>query len=401
MKVSIKLFSLLVTYFVFTACNQSQSDANDDHTHDSNSEQNHDHGEHHEDILELSEAKFNGLNIVLDTLPKRNMARFVEAKGRLEVPPQNEASVTAIVGANISEIKVIEGDKVSKNQTLASISHPQLIQMQSDYIQLFQEFTFLEEDYKRQESLYNQNASSGKNFQKVKSEYLSVKAQVKGLELQLIQLNIDVESLQKGEISEKILVKSPIDGYVKKVHIKIGQYIDPQTIMMEIVNIDHIHADLMVFEKDVHLVRENQKIKFTVESAPNKEFDAVIYSVGKTFEDAPKAVHIHAEIMNKEGLLIPGMYVNGQILTQEHSTIAVPEEAVVLEGNKNYLFKGKLNSTTKMWEFSAVEVIVKLKSAGWLEIALLEDVQPNEKFALNNSYYLLTEMKKEEAEHNH
>jgi len=43
----------------------------------------------------------------------------VEANGHLQVPPQNMASVTAIVGANVSSIKVFLGDKVKKGQVLA------------------------------------------------------------------------------------------------------------------------------------------------------------------------------------------------------------------------------------------------------------------------------------------
>ena len=31
--------------------------------------------------------------------------------GTLEVPPQNEAAITSVIGANVTSIKVIEGDK--------------------------------------------------------------------------------------------------------------------------------------------------------------------------------------------------------------------------------------------------------------------------------------------------
>ena len=69
----------------------------------------------------------------------------------------------------------------------------------------------------------------------------------------------------------------------------------------------------MVFEKDVHKVKKGQKVSFTIQSAPDTELTAEIYSVSKTFEDNPKAVHVHAEIENKKGNLIPGMYIQGKI----------------------------------------------------------------------------------------
>ena len=58
---------------------------------------------------------------------------------------------------------------------------------------------------------------------------------------------------------------SPIEGYIRTVEVKTGQYVKPETEMFEIVNIEHIHADLMVFEKDMHKVKVGQRVKFNVE----------------------------------------------------------------------------------------------------------------------------------------
>ena len=78
--------------------------------------------------------KFNSLGIS-DSLPTKAFP-VVKADGQLEVPPQYEATVTAILGGNITSIKVIEGDKVNKGQVLAYLSHPNLTRMQSDYINI-------------------------------------------------------------------------------------------------------------------------------------------------------------------------------------------------------------------------------------------------------------------------
>ena len=50
-------------------------------------------------------------------------------------------------------------------------------------------------------------------------------------------------------ILEQVPLRSPIEGYVQKVEIKTGQYVEPQTELFEIVNTEHVHADFMVFEK--------------------------------------------------------------------------------------------------------------------------------------------------------
>jgi len=74
------------------------------------------------------------LNIETDTLGKRDFHGIVEANGQLRVPPQNIASVTAIVGANVNSIRVFLGDKVKKGDVLATLSHPDLLQLQTNYL---------------------------------------------------------------------------------------------------------------------------------------------------------------------------------------------------------------------------------------------------------------------------
>jgi cobalt-zinc-cadmium efflux system membrane fusion protein len=338
-----------------------------------------------------------------DSLPFRNISSYVEANGQLEVPPQNEAAVTAIIGANVRAIKVIEGDKVRKGQVLAYLSHPNLIKLQTDYVKSWNQLQYLEMDYHRQKKLYDQKVGSGKEFQKTEADYQSMKGMVKGYEAQLRMMGLGVEKIRQSEIYEQIPVFSPIEGHVRLVEVKIGQYVQPQTEMFEIVNIDHIHADLMVFEKDMHKVKEGQKILFTIESLSNQELEAKIYSVGKAFEQDPKAIHLHAEIENKEGLLIPGMYIRGRIMIDKVDGYALPEAGVIREGEKYFIFTvNKENDHGKTeWAFEPLEVVAGRKDNGWIEIKLLKPLKKGSVVAWNNAYYLLAEMKKGEAEHEH
>ena len=92
--------------------------------------------EEHAEEVHFSKQQFQSLGMKVDTLPLRNISSYVDANGQLEVPPQNEAAVTAIIGANIISIKVIEGDKIKKGQVLAYLNHPDLIKLQTDYINL-------------------------------------------------------------------------------------------------------------------------------------------------------------------------------------------------------------------------------------------------------------------------
>lgn len=395
MKKSIKYIGLLSMGAIFLAAcenNASSEDVvilEDEHPH--------------ADEVHLTDNQFEIMGMRIDTVTQRMMGNYVQTNGELEVPPQNEASVTAVVGANIVSIKVIEGTKVKKGQTLATLSHPNLIKLQTDYISKFHELEYLEQDYERQSRLYEENVGSGREFQKTKAVYLSTKGLVKGYEAQLRQMGLSTARLQNGDIYDEVPVASPIDGNVRIVNVKIGQFVQPETELFSLVNIDHIHADFMVFEKDIDKVKEGQEIRFRIESAPDNELHARIFSVGTAFEENPKAVHIHADIEGEKGKLLPGMYVRGRIYSDETKVTALPDAAVVREGNSYYIFTAERveDGDQSEWHFDPVEVKIGKSDDGWKEIKFLNPIPQKTLVAWNNAYYLYSEMKKHEAEHAH
>jgi cobalt-zinc-cadmium efflux system membrane fusion protein len=353
--------------------------------------------------VHLSNLKFQSLSMEVDTMPVRSLSGVIEANGQLEVPPQHEATVTAILGANVTSIKVIEGDQVNKGQVLAYLSHPNLVNLQTGYIRSYSRLQYLEKELQREKRLFEEKVGSGKSYQEIQADYQSMKGEVKGYEAQLRQLNLNLDKLKTGNIYQYVPVISPIDGFIEKVKVQVGQYVDPQKEMFMIVNTNHIHADLMVFEKDVHKVKKDQKISFTVESVPGSQLTAKIYSVGKKFEQNPKAVHVHAEIDQKKDYLIPGMYINAKIQQQGFAVKSLPESAIIEEAGKTYIFIGEKHQEDGKteWAFKAVEIRTGITEDGWVEIKLLEPLPNGTQIAWNNAYYLISEMKKSQTSHSH
>ncbi|XWN36853.1 MAG: efflux RND transporter periplasmic adaptor subunit [Balneola sp.] len=399
-QINLTLFIVLIS--LFTACNTSEVEEQESTNAENPAMVQATEGEE-ENAAHLSELKFNSLGIQVDTLSKRALSGLFKANGQLEVPPQHEATVTAILGANVTSIEVIEGDKVNKNQILAYAAHPNLTNIQTQYVRTYEQMLYLEKELARQQRLYEEEVGSGQTLQKTVAEHKASVAEVKGYEAQLKQLNLGVEKIRSGNIYETVPIVSPIEGYIEDVSIQIGQYVDPQTELFMIVNNEHIHADLMVFEKDVYQVKKGQKVSFTVQSIPDGRLTGKIYSVGKQFEQNPKAVHVHAEIDQKEGFLIPGMYINGTIYTTGKEVFALPESAIIDDENKTYMFSAierRENGKTE-WKFTPIEIKTGLETEGWVEVKLLEPLPKGTKVAWNNAYSLIAEMKKSQTSHGH
>ena len=403
------IFYAAVILFSLSSCKQEKTAENgqEGHNETAYAENSGRHKEENAGLegkkLHLSQQKFEAMGLKVDNLPTKSLTGLVEANGQLEVPPQNEAAVTAIIGANVTSIKVIEGDKVSKGSIVGYLSHPDLIKLQTDYSNAYNRMNFLNKEYDRQKRLYDAEVASGRKFQETESEYNSMKGMVKGLESQLRLFGVSLGRIRNGNVYSQVPVVSPINGYVEKVNIKVGQFVQQQTEMFEIVNTEHIHADLRVYEKDVSEVKEGQTVEFNIESLPESDLSAKIYSVGKTFEENPKAVHVHAEIENMQGNLFPGMYLTAKIATSKNKVTALPEEAIITENGEKYIFTAKKvkEGDKEKWELSPLNVVTGQEDDGWVEIKLLQPLQSAEKVVWNKAYYLISEMKKGETEHGH
>ncbi|MEX2594737.1 MAG: efflux RND transporter periplasmic adaptor subunit [Anditalea sp.] len=398
----IRILSVFTVIILMIACGGRQENSEGgEHGH----EEAEGHSEHEEEgeAVHFSPEQFKALDMQVDTLPLRNLSSVVQANGQLEVPPQNEATVTAIIGANVSSIKVIEGEEVKKGQVLAYLMHPNLTRLQGDYLEAYNNLQFVEQDYQRQKKLYEEEVGSGKTFQQTQAEYRSTQGMVKSFEYQLRQLGMNPVRIMEGNFYDQVPVVSPIDGSIVSVKIKIGQYVQPEKDLFEIINTHHIHADLMVFEKDVYKVKEGQRVRFMVEILPERELLAEIYSVGKKFEQDPKAVHVHAEIENLTGSLIPGMYIKGEILTDSAEIHALPEGAITREGDRYFAFlaEKELAGENENWMFTPIEVVTGNSNNGWVAVKFLQKIPDGSLFAMNNAYYLIAEMNKSEAGHSH
>lgn len=393
MKTNCILFILFVAFAA--SCTPTHSHKAEAHTE----------SEEHElaETVELSEAQFEALDMHIDTIAMRKMGVIVETNGELEVSPQNEAAVTTSVGANVERIQVIEGEKVKKGQVLAYLEHPDLIALQTDYMKAWHELQYIENEYERQKKLYDEKIGSGKDFQKIKSEYFAAKASVRGYEAQLSQLGLNIQRLREGDIYESIPLVSPMSGYVRLVEVKTGEYAAPEDVIFWLINLDHIHADFMVYEKDIRKVKKGQEIQFTIESRPDEVFSAKIYSVGKVFEQNPKAVHIHAEIENKADFLLPGMYVRGKIFGESEKVTALPVEAIVTENGRSFIYTVEADTSNgaDKWVFERTEIRTGKTADEWTEVKLLTPPKKGTKVAWNNAYYLEAELKKGETTHAH
>ena len=341
MKTNIFLISLLILSGLLNSCgNKSKEKTEAAHNHSEETQTSHGHAEETaEDVkfLELSAEKFKASGVVFGSIEEKNMSDILKVNGVLDVPPQNLISINVPYGGFVKQTDLLEGTKVKKGQVIAVLSNPEYIQMQQDYLENKGKLDYLEKEYQRQKELKAENVTSTKTFQKAESEYKGAFAIIKGLEAKLALLGISKNSILDGNITADIVITSPINGYVTKVNANIGKFVSPQDVIFEIVDTEHLHVELTVFEKDISKIKEGQKIRFTLANDPSIELTASVHLIGRSFDET-HSVRIHGHLDTENPHLLPGMYVNAVIEFGNEKVKAVPKDAVVLSDGKEFIF---------------------------------------------------------------
>jgi len=366
-----------------------------------NSEKNDQtHIDEHENTNEIvvTKQQFESENMQLGTLTEIEFNNSVKVNGMIDVPPQNKSMVSTFIGGYITKTPLLVGDKVKKGQLLVTLENTEFVEIQQDYLEIAEQLNYLKSEFTRQKTLYDENISSQKNYLKAESNYKSSLAHYNGLHKKLQMMNINPSLVKKGEISSTINLYATIEGYVTKVNVSTGSYVSPSDTILEIVDTDHIHLELLVFEKDILKIKKDQIINFKIPEASEETFQAEVHLVGTTIDEINRTVKVHGHVDDDEDAnFIVGMFIEAEIIISKSKSFALPKNAIS-EIDDDYFVLGLINKNDNTYNFEKIKLNIGQQNEDYIEILNIENIK-DQQLLINGTYMLLN--KGEGGGHNH
>jgi cobalt-zinc-cadmium efflux system membrane fusion protein len=332
-----------------------------------------------EDEISISIEQFKTMKMEIGSPTEQDFNIGVKATGKIDVPPANRVKITSFLGGYIKSTHLLIGDKIKKGQALVTIENTEFIDIQKDYLEVAEQISYLKSEYERQKTLYNEKISSQKNYLKAESDYKRANGMYQSLKKKLQVLNISPAQVQKENLTSTIIIYAPIAGDVTVMNANVGMFMTPSDVILEIVDTNHLHVELAVFEKDILQIKENQNIVFTVPQASKEEFKAKVVLVGKSIEGNNRTIMIHGHLDEAiKQRLLTGMFVEATVLSDSKKGLAIPMDALITENNKYYVLLVKNNSKVD-YIFEKTEVKVGEKSANSIEVIENNKINKNSK----------------------
>ena len=288
-------------------------------------------------IVRLDASQVAQTPLSLVSAEEKTISPVFKVNGIIDVPPQNMVSVSMPLGGYLKSMKLLPGMHFNKGEVIATMQDPKYIELQQEFLIAKSRLEMLQKEFARQKELNSSKASSDKVFQQAKEAYESATITFRSLSEKILLIGIDPNKLNENSLSRTIPIYAPISGFVSKVNVNVGKYVNPTDVLFELVNPEDIHLALNVFEKDMEHLFMGQKVIAYTNNHPEVKYKCEVILIGKDI-GSDRSINIHCHFEKYDKQLVPGTYMNAEIIGAGRKAVVIPDEAVMHEGADSYIF---------------------------------------------------------------
>jgi cobalt-zinc-cadmium efflux system membrane fusion protein len=117
-----------------------------------------------------------------------------------------------------------------------------------------------------------------------------------------------------------------------------GAFMQPRDVAVSLISREHLHMELVVFEKDATHVKKGQLVEVRIPEISSETLTAEVFMVGQSINEA-RQINVHADLKDesKESLLVPGMFIEAKIQTDPEEGLSIAQTAVIESDGKMYV----------------------------------------------------------------
>ena len=265
---------------------------------------------------------------------------------------REQVQLRSEVIGQVTELHVEEADEVVKGDPVITLD-PKTYQAQVDQAEArvrIQQIAIerqrllietLAARFERRKTMFAKNLVDEDSYEALKSELALARVDLRSLQESLAQARAALD--QSEELLSKTRIKSPIDGVVIQVDIKVGETVIagttniPGSTMMVVADPSETLTEVQVDEADIAQVREGQSADVFTAAYPDTPLSGTIQSIASVARQTPGQASLSFLVkilMEKQDRMKirPGMSVRADIYTESSDeTLAIPVQAVLYD----------------------------------------------------------------------
>ncbi|MEO0147077.1 MAG: efflux RND transporter periplasmic adaptor subunit, partial [candidate division WOR-3 bacterium] len=211
----------------------------------------------------------------VESVARGSVERIARAEGTIEA--LNQVNIGSDIMGRIVEIRVRQGDRVKKGDTICVVDprvyREQVSAAQASLAAQEANLAKLREDYARTKALYERGLISKSQFEQAESAFRAAEAQINAAKAQLGQVRVTYS---------KAFITSPVDGEVVAVNMEVGEQVIAGTVnisgsvIMVVADMSRAIVKADVSETEVVDVAPGQDVRVKIDAFPGRVFRGVV-----------------------------------------------------------------------------------------------------------------------------
>ena len=270
-------------------------------------------------IKDLDTASvFDGIAVNVQKAETSHFEHFFHVNGSFEAI--NAAYISPESGGQVKSILVKEGDKVKKGQLLVKLNTAVLENTIREVKTALSLSTIV---YDKQKELWDRNIGSELDYLRAKTEKEATENKLKTLQSQV----------------DMAMIKSPINGVVDDVALKVGELAMPGQLIMHIINLDAFYLNAEVSEAYLPYLKKGDIVGGQLLAYKDIKIESEIYRISNMINPENRSFTVQVKLNNTEGILKPNMLAEIKFKDYEHKeAFTVPSIIIKNDFNGSYLF---------------------------------------------------------------
>jgi len=256
-----------------------------------------------------------------EAIAVRPLAREIRTVGLVAADERRVRRIQTKVSGWVEELYVsFTGEPVRAGQPILALYSPELVASQREYLLALERF--------------GGEARTGLDE---KERRALLEAARRRLDLFDVEPSHVAELERTREPQRRIVLHSPIAGFVTLKSVLEGTYVTPEMELYTVADLDRVWVFADVNEDEIPLVAVGQRAAIEVASAPGLREGTVAF-LQPTLDASTRTLRVRFDADNPDGALRPGMYATVRIEHSLGDVLALPDEAVIDTGVRRVVF---------------------------------------------------------------
>ncbi|QNK77133.1 efflux RND transporter periplasmic adaptor subunit [Winogradskyella sp. PAMC22761] len=275
------------------------------------------------EVISSTKIESKGISVRTKVIEQTDFQKQIITNGVVEALQKSE--IRFKTSERIASIKVKNGQKVDKGQTLAVLDNAILVnQLNKAKIEVDKTKNKLLEE----KINYGIGGASNDAIDPIILKNLKIKSGV-------YEAQNALESAQL--LHNQTIIKAPFSGVVANIKVKTGNFITSADIFCTLINSNGLEVVFSVLENELAFITPKQEITINPFTDTDSSYKGFITEINPLV-DENGLIQIKAKINTEGAKLFDGMNVKLTASQPIKDVVVIPKEALVLRSNREVVF---------------------------------------------------------------